>query len=183
LQTGELDMYWQVPLETIESLQSAGIVIDEVPTSSWDALIMKCDEPPFDNLKLRQAVFYAADRDQLVKGATLGHGTPTYTSIPPNSVAYNKSLALKPDLAKAKQMLSEAGYPNGLDIELFIPEARPTRERLGIIMQQMLSPVGFRINLQRVPWDKFVADIEGKTKFNADGFFSRPTLDTATYSF
>ena len=78
--------------------------------------------------------------------------------------------------------MAEAGYPNGLDVKLFIPAGRPARERLGIAMREMAKPIGLRADLQRVPWDKFVADIEGKAEFNVDGFFSRPTIDTAIYT-
>jgi peptide/nickel transport system substrate-binding protein len=49
-------------------------------------------------------------------------------------------------------------------------------------MREMAKPIGLRVDLQRVPWDKFVADIEGKAEFNVDGFFSRPTIDTAIYT-
>jgi peptide/nickel transport system substrate-binding protein len=45
----------------------------------------------------------------------------------------------------------------------------------------MAKPIGVNIELQRVPWDKFVADIEGKATFHTDGFFSRPTVDTSLY--
>lgn len=45
----------------------------------------------------------------------------------------------------------------------------------------MLKEIGIKVEIQRVPWDKFVKDIEGKAGFYTDGFYSRPTLDTSIY--
>ena len=61
--------------------------------------------------------------------------------------------------------------------------SRPTRERLGLAAREMLKQIGVRVDLQRVPWDKFISDIEGKASFFTDGFYSRPTIDTSIYPF
>lgn len=183
LEAGDVDLVWSVPLEAIDRLKgNQAIRVDEVPTSSWDVVVMRNDQPPFNNAKVRQALFLVADKAELVKIALFGHGTPTHTPIPPSHPYFSKEIALpKADVAKAKQLLAAAGHPDGLDVKLFIPEGRPTRERLGVALREMAKPIGIRIELQRVPWDKFVADIEGKANFHTDGFFSRPTVDTSVY--
>jgi peptide/nickel transport system substrate-binding protein len=62
-----------------------------------------------------------------------------------------------------------------------VTPARPTRERLGIAAQQMLKPVGINVNVQRVAYNRYEAEISGKTAFYTDGFFARSTIDTAIY--
>lgn len=183
LEAGDVHLVWSVPLEAIDRLKAnPALRVDAVPTSSWDVVVMRNDQPPFNNAKVRQALFLVADKAELVKIALFGHGTPTRTPIPPSHPYFNREIPFaKPDVAKAKQLLAEAGYPDGLDVKLYIPEGRPTRERLGIALREMAKPIGVRIELQRVPWDKFVADIEGKANFHTDGFFSRPTVDTSVY--
>ena len=47
----------------------------------------------------------------------------------------------------------------------------------------MLKPLGIKVNVQRIPWDKFINDIEGKAAFSVDGFYSRPTIDSSIYPF
>ncbi len=184
LEAGSIDLILFAPLEAIEKMKAnPALVVDAVPTSSWDAVVMRCDVPPFNNVKLRQAVAAAADKPALTQLALFGQGTPTHTAIAPSHPFFHKSLPIrKPDAALGNKLMAEAGYPNGLDVKLFIPAGRPARERLGIAMREMLKPIGLRADLQRVPWDKFVADIEGKAEFNVDGFFSRPTIDTAIYT-
>ncbi len=183
LEAGDVQLVWSVPLEAIDRLKANPLLrVDEVATSSWDAVVMRNDQPPFNNVKVRQALFAVTDKAELVKIALFGHGTPTHSPIPPGHPYFNREIPFrKPDIARAKQLLAEAGYPSGLDVKLFIPEGRPTRERLGVAMREMAKPIGVRIELQRVPWDKFVADIEGKATFHTDGFFSRPTVDTSVY--
>ncbi len=183
LQAGDVHLVWSVPLEAIDRLKTdPGLVVDSVPTSTWDVVVMRNDQPPFNKVEVRQALFLVADKAELVKAALFGHGTPTHSPIPPSHAYFNKNVPFqKPDVAAAKQLLAKAGYPNGLEVKLYIPEGRPTRERLGIALKEMAKPIGMNIELQRVPWDKFVADIEGKATFHTDGFFSRPTVDTSLY--
>jgi peptide/nickel transport system substrate-binding protein len=184
LEAGSIDLILYAPLEAIEKMKAnPAIVVDSVPSSSWDAVVMRTDIPPFNTVKLRQALAAVADKPALTQLALFGHGTPTITAIAPSHPFFNRSLPIrKPDAALGKKLMAEAGYPNGIDLKLYIPAGRPARERVGVAIREMAKPIGMRIDLQRVPWDKFVADIEGKAEFNVDGFFSRPTIDTAIYT-
>jgi peptide/nickel transport system substrate-binding protein len=85
------------------------------------------------------------------------------------------------DTERAKELLAEAGFEDGFEITLYVPVGRPTRERLGLGVADMLKGIGVRASIQRVPWDKFVKDIEGKAAFFTDGFYSRPTIDTSIF--
>ncbi|MEW6261918.1 MAG: ABC transporter substrate-binding protein [Thermodesulfobacteriota bacterium] len=182
LETGELHVVWELPLESIPNLKkSPNVVVDEVPTSTWDGIIMHNGQKPFDHPKVRLALQYAVDKTQLVDVVLFGHGVPTHSPISPRDPNFNKALSFKPDLAKARKLLAEAGYPNGFEIKLYVPEGRAQRVRLGVTLQQMLKPIGVNIDVQRIPWDKFMTDIEGKATFSINGFFSRPTVDTALY--
>ncbi len=183
LKTGEADVVWDLPLESIEEARQAeGVTVDSVPTSSWDGIIMHNGQPPFDDVRVRQAVAYAVDKKKLVDIALFGNGSPTHSPIPPASPLFNDELPIRsPDIQKAKQLLADAGHPDGFEITLFVPEGRPNRVRVGVATREFLKPIGIQVNLQRVPWDQFIHEIEGKAQFYVDGFYSRPTVDTSTY--
>ncbi|WP_037461500.1 ABC transporter substrate-binding protein [Skermanella stibiiresistens] len=185
LSTGELDLVWSLPLESLEQFKGSGdVVIDSVPTSTWDGLIMNSAVPPFDDARVRKAVALSIDKAAMVDFALYGEGTPTHTMIPPSHPYYNSELPLRQqDLAQAKALLAEAGHADGLKVTLYLPNGRPTRERMGVAAREFLKEVGIDAELQRVPWDKFVKEIEGKAGFYADGFYSRPTTDTSVYPF
>ena len=147
-------------------------------------LAMNSTQKPFDDPRVRKAVSLAMDKKAFVEIALFGHGTPSHSMIPPGHPFYNNDMKLgPPDIAKAKQLLAEAGYANGMDLTLYVPVGRPTRERVGLAVREMLKPINVRVDIQRVPWDKFINDIEGKAAFFTDGFYSRPTIDTSIYPF
>jgi peptide/nickel transport system substrate-binding protein len=185
LETGEIDLVWSLPLESIDEVKkNPDLAIDSVPTSTWDGLIMNASQKPFTDQRVRRAVLLAIDKKAMVQLALFGNGTATHTMILPGSSFYNNDIQIgPPDIAGAKKLLTEAGYPNGFDITLYVPVGRPTRERVGLAAREMLKPLGINVDLQRVPWDKFISEIEGKAAFSTDGFYSRPTIDTSVYPF
>lgn len=182
LETGAIDLVWDLPPEIIDQLRKyPKIKIDSVPTSSWDGLIMNASQKPFDDVRVRKAISLVIDKPALVQLALFGYGSPTHTMIPPSSAYFNKDIPFKTDVAQAKKLLAEAGFPNGFETPLYVPSGRATRERIGVGAAEMLKAINVKVDLQRVPWDKFVKDIEGKAGFYTDGFYSRPTLDTSIY--
>jgi peptide/nickel transport system substrate-binding protein len=119
-----------------------------------------------------------------VEFALNGYGTPTHTMIPPGHPFYNDEIKIgPPDLDQARKLLAEAGQPNGFDVTIHVPAGRPTREKAGTAVREMLKPLGIKVDVQRIPWDKFINDIEGKAAFSVDGFYSRPTIDSSIYPF
>jgi peptide/nickel transport system substrate-binding protein len=182
IETGAIDLVWNLPPEVIDQFKkNRNVTIDSVPTSTWDGIIMNAAQKPFDDPRVRKAVALAMDKKALVEIALFGHGTPTHTMIPPSHPYFNKDIKMEPDIAQAKKLLAEAGMPNGFEVVLYVPSGRPTRERIGLGASEMLKAIGVKAEIQRVPWDKFVKDIEGKAAFFTDGFYSRPTIDTSTY--
>lgn len=184
LGSGDVDLVWNIPFEAIPQLKTnAAIALDAVPTSTWDGIIMNSALEPFTDPKVRLAVSLAIDKAALVEFALNGFGTPTHTMIPPSHAFYNKDLKIGPDLARARAVLAETKHPKGFNITIYVPAGRPTRERTGTAVREMLKPLGINVDVQRVPWDKFITDIEGKAVFFVDGFYSRPTIDTSVYPF
>ena len=86
---------------------------------------INASKPPYDNLALRQAMAYAIDRQKFVDVVLGGGGRPAYTIISAGW-AYNPDLKpISSDLAKAKQKLAEAGYPNGVTIRMGCRPSQP----------------------------------------------------------
>lgn len=182
LNAGDIDILWNVPLEAVKELSaSQAIKVNSVPTGTWDGIVMKNDLKPFTDKRVRQAVLKSLDKAQLVHFALFGQGAPTHTPIPPNHAFFDSSLPLKADVAGARKLLAEAGYPKGFEITLNVPVGRPTRERAAVAIQQMLKPAGINVKLERVPYSRWGATVAGKAPFYMDGYLSRPTIDTATY--
>ncbi len=185
LQAGDIDVVWDLPLDQVKTLSDQGnLRVDSVPTASWDGAIMNNLIPPFNDPKVRQAFHIAVDKKDVVELALFGQGVETISPIPPTHAFYAKDLVLpKVDPAAARALLAEAGHPNGIQIPIIVPVGRPVRERLGVTLQQLAKPGGFDLQVQRVPYSSFTAEVSGKAPLYIDGFFARPTIDTSTYPF
>jgi peptide/nickel transport system substrate-binding protein len=185
LQAGDIDVVWDLPLEQVKPLSAqSGIRAESIPTASWDGAIMNNIIPPFDNLKVRQAFHLAVDKKDVVELTLFGQGVETISPIPPTHPFYAKDVVIPPaDPAAARRMLAEAGHPDGITIPIIVPIGRPIRERLGVTLQQLAKPGGFDLQVQRVPYSTYTANVSGKSPLYVDGFFARPTIDTSTFPF
>ncbi len=117
LLAGEVDIASNVPPTRVDELNASGkLDVRAGPSSRFYFLVMDTTKKPFDDVKVRQALNNALDRDALVKGVSRGYGTPIASVFIPQTYAYDASIKPVFDLNKSKQLLTEAGYPNGLDI-------------------------------------------------------------------
>ncbi len=185
LEAGDIDILWDLPLEQVKALGGrADLRVDSVPTASWDAAIMNNQTPPFNDVRVRRAFNVGLDRRDIVELTLFGQGAPTISPIPPGHAFYAKDIELgAADPAAARKLLAEAGHTDGLRIPIIVPVGRPVRERLGVTLQQLLAPAGFDLQIQRVPFSSYDAEVAGKAPLYIDGYFARPTIDTSTYPF
>lgn len=185
LQAGDIDVVWELPPENVKSLKdNPGLRVESVATASWDAAIMNNAIPPFNDPRVRRAFHLGLDKRDVVELVLFGEGAPTFSPIPPNHPFFARDIPLnRADPAAARRLLAEAGHRNGVKIPLVVPVGRPVRERLGVTLQQLARPAGFEIEIQRVPFARYSAEVSGKAPFYIDGYFARPTIDTGTYPF
>ena len=185
LQAGDLDVVWDLPLDQVKTLNGrGGLRVESVPTSSWDAAVMNNLIPPFNDKRVRMAFQLAISKPDVVELALFGQGEPTISPIPPSHPFYAHDIKIpEPNPAAARKLLADAGFPNGVTVPIIVPVGRPVRERLGVTLQQLAKPAGFDLQVQRVPFSSFDAEVSGKAPLYIDGFFGRPTVDTSTYPF
>ena len=185
LQAGDVDIVWDLPLDQVKGLSArADLRVESVPTASWDAAIMNNAIPPFNDARVRRAFHLAVDKADVVELTLFGQGVETISPIPPSHPFYAHDAVLpKNDPAASRKLLAEAGYPNGVKVAIIVPVGRPVRERLGVTLQQLAKPGGFDLQVQRLPFSAFTAEVSGKAPLYIDGFFGRPTIDTATFPF
>jgi peptide/nickel transport system substrate-binding protein len=185
LQSGELDIVWDLPLDQVKTLQGrGGLRVDSVPSGSWDAAIMNNLTPPFNDKRVRLAFQMAVSKADVVDLTLFGQGVPTISPIPPSHPFYATDIKIADaDPAAARKLLAEAGHGGGITVPIIVPAGRPVRERLGVTLQQLAKPAGFDLQVQRVPFSSYDAEVSGKAPLYIDGYFARPTIDTSTYPF
>ncbi|HBQ7537618.1 TPA: ABC transporter substrate-binding protein, partial [Klebsiella pneumoniae] len=117
---------------------------------------MKTTLPPFDNLKVRQAVNMAVNKDRIVRIIN-GRAAPANQPLPPAMPGYDKAYqGFSYDPAKAKQLLSEAGFPNGFATELYVMNTDP-QPRIAQSIQQDLAKVGIHASIKSLAQANVIA--------------------------
>ncbi len=105
-------------------------------------------DSPLANKKVREAVSYAIDREAIVKARGFGYWASANQIPSPGQPGYVKNLDFgRYDPKKAKQLLAEAGYPNGLKLTLIVQPALVDRDAM-VAVQRYLSEVGVQVDLQ-----------------------------------
>ncbi|MCP4428482.1 MAG: ABC transporter substrate-binding protein [Chloroflexi bacterium] len=146
-----IDGLWEVPQADISLLgQSEGIVVGQsAPGFGFYAFIMNINEPPFDNQLVRQAMNYAIDREKINQLAFHGEGMTTVIPYTDASWAYPEDLAnyYTHDPEKAKELLTEAGYPDGFEVQMVIRGAGGPHLDQAQVYQQDLAAVGIDVEI------------------------------------
>ena len=128
-------------------------------------LAMNMEKPPFDNLKVRLAINHAINKAEIIESLYQGTGIPAKNPIPPTLWSYDDSIedyAYDPELAK--QLLAEAGYPNGFETTLWaLPIPRPyipNGQALAEALQSDLRNIGIEANIVTYDWRTYIAKTE-----------------------
>jgi peptide/nickel transport system substrate-binding protein len=121
---------------------------------------------PFNDLKVRRAISYALDRGAIIDGAMFGYGTPIGSHFPPHNADYVDLTGRYPhDVAKAKGLLAEAGYPQGFDATLKLPPPSYAR-RGGEIVAAQLAQIGIRVRIENLEWAQWLEQVFTRHDFD-----------------
>jgi peptide/nickel transport system substrate-binding protein len=151
LKTGGVDLIRNVSADLVPELKNhPQTSITSAPILRTHYVMLDMRHPPFDKKPARQAANYAIDKAAIVQKMMGGLGKVVATTVHPAAFGHDPSVTPYPyDPKKAKELLAQAGYPNGVDITLHsaFVEFRPVFEAIG----QMLTEVGLRANVKA--WD------------------------------
>jgi peptide/nickel transport system substrate-binding protein len=166
------DANWIENIDPVDALdlKKEGFFISPVEGMSFiHGLVPDGTHPnsPMANIKVRQAVEYAIDKETLMKGVGMGFYSTPYQMAMPDYPGYDPSLPpRKYDVAKAKQLLTEAGYPNGINVPLVTDTSG--RKEILTAMQQYLKEAGINTVLDMADQSRTVAI---KTKTGWEGIY------------
>ena len=149
MQTNEAHFAFPMPPEALESLsKKASLEVTKAPSIIHRYLSMNTQQKPFDNPKVREAINYAINKDALVKVAFSGYAVPA-EGVLPQGVEYATKLGPWPyNPAKAKELLKEAGYPNGFESTLWSAYNYTTAQKVIQFVQQQLAQVGIKVQVR-----------------------------------
>lgn len=161
MQTNEAHFAFPVPPEAVETLsKKPSLEVTASPSIIQRYLSMNVQQKPFDNPKVREAINYAINKDALIKVAFSGYAIPAEGALP-QGVEYATKLGPWPyNPAKARELLKEAGYPNGFETTLWSAYNHTTAQKVIQFVQQQLAQVGIKLQVQALEAGQRVERVE-----------------------
>ena len=126
---------------------------------------MNVKNPPFDNLKVRQAVAYAMPYQKIMDAVLFGLAKPMFGAAAdaPTEVAWPQPHKFNTDIAKAKALMAEAGYPNGFETTLsFDLGFAGVNEPLCVLTQESLAQIGIKCTINKIPGANWRTELNKK---------------------
>ena len=145
--------------KNVLDLEQKGLKVNWGPGMFWALLPANGKDPksPYANKKVREAVEYAIDRPAIAKSIGFGKFEPMPQIVPSYSPAYIKGYDLRPyNPEKAKQLLAEAGYPNGFETKLM---AMDTQRNEATAIQSYLGAVGIKVSIDTADMGRYFAAV------------------------
>ena len=159
LETGEIDLMYGVPASDVARVRSdPNLTMIQTPGLGTDYIGFNFQKPPLNDPRVRQAINYAIDMDAVMRAAYFGVNPPANGPIS-DLVWASAANTLAPftfDQARARQLLTEAGYPNGFSTTLVTNEGSPVRLDVAEVVQNMLAQVGIRMEVQLMEWGAYL---------------------------
>src|SRR5215468_1888151 len=185
LQSGEIDVIDYVQPRDVAAVKAdKNVAVLDVPSLAAFAYQLNMTRPPFNVKALRQAVAYALDTQQIVKGVWLNVGVPANGPVPPTSWAYDRSIPpIKRDLAKAKAKLAEGGKPGGFAFTITTANI-PINIQEAEVMQAQLAEASMSVKIKLVDAATQLSDGNSKN-FDMISYqwSGRPDPDGNSYQF
>ena len=157
LETGEVDLAYDLAVNDIPKVNSDDkLTVYEIPSLTCWYVSMNMNKKPFDNPKVREAMSMAIDRQTIIDTINAGSGQTADAIIAPAVFGYYSTGVKEYNPTKAKELLAEAGYPNGFSTTLWVNDNQ-SRIEMCKAMQAMLLEVGVQCNLEVLEFGSFIS--------------------------
>lgn len=152
--------YNDIAPETAELVRrNENYVLNSLPAGRWLVMVMRADTAPFDDPKVRMAMKLVVDREAMVKTVLSGFGQVAGDhSVWPGDQYFLK-IDRPQDIARAKQLLAEAGYPNGLDVTLYTSSIDSYMIPMTVAYKEMAALAGINVEIKQESADGYWNDI------------------------
>lgn len=185
LSGGDVQMVFEVPVPLIGALErSPSVSVIATTSTSFQPIVMQVTKKPFEDNRVRLAMKHALNRQAIIKAIWQGRGVAANDHpVPEISPYWAMTPERKYDIARAKMLLAEAGYPQGLKLVLWTSNERVGMQELAVVTQQLAAPAGIRIEIRTVPWSVYIANVWKKEGFYVNNYYGRATIDETLYPY
>lgn len=166
---GEVDFVTDIPRQAVRALQdNPDVVVQVSPALAYKYIGLNLTREPLNDARVRQAIAYAINRDDLCSFGDFGICTPLHGGpIDIGSPWHFDYAPYSQDLDKARALLAEAGYPDGFEMELMPTSTYQDTVRQAQVLQAQLGAIGIRTSINAPEWAEWL-ELEGSYQY--DGY-------------
>jgi peptide/nickel transport system substrate-binding protein len=168
-QAGEIDMLPRLGTQYINLIGNNGYVVSG-EQNLVQLLAFNLERKPFDDVRVRKAMSYSIDKDLLIQAVADGYGTKLGSNMSPVMGKYFKEgLADKysPNSKKAKELLTEAGYPDGFETTITVPSNYKFHVDTAQVIVEMLKQSGIKAQIEQVEWGVWLDRVYAGRDYNS----------------
>ena len=167
LERGDADISYELPIKDFKDIKTKGkLNVTSLPlTNGIQYIGMNVNKPPFNNIKVRQAMAYAIPYQKIIDAVMFGLAKPMFGApeTKDTEVAWPQATKYNNDMAKAKALLVEAGYPDGFETTLsFDLGGAEVNEPLSVLLQESLAQLGIKTTLNKIPGANWRTELNKK---------------------
>ena len=169
LNGGSVDMFPRVTTAQAAQL-SADFDVLEGTMNLVQAMYLNHEAGPFADVRVRQALCYAIDKEEILLMVSDGKGTPIASSMFPAFGKYympELNEVYTQDLSKAKELLTEAGYPDGFSFTIKVPSNYAQHVDTAQVIAQQLKAIGVNASIELIEWDSWLSDVYAAHDYEA----------------
>lgn len=177
LETGEADLVASLPLSELKRLEKVDkIVVNSIKANRIAYVGFNTTKEPLNQVKVRQAINYAIDKDTLVNKLYEGRVKTATSAISETTIGYSNVGSYPFDMAKAKQMIQEAGVvPGNVSLRLILAANVTQDKPAAEFVQNSLQQLGFKVELQTLELGTYLSTLKDPSKYD---LFMRGALAT-----
>ncbi|MGN0591972.1 MAG: ABC transporter substrate-binding protein [Ruminococcus sp.] len=169
LNGGAVDMMAHLPVSQAQQLNDNFTVL-EGTMNLVQGVYLNHEFEPFQDQRVRQALCYAVNKDEILDIVSDGKGEQVGSSMFPNFRKYylpelNDTYSYDPE--KAKELLSEAGYENSLSFTITVPSNYPQHVATAQVVAEQLKAVGVTVDIEQVEWNTWLSDVYSNRQYEA----------------
>ena len=163
LETGEAHAIMNVPARDVSRLEgNPDLTVENVPSLRTLYVGLNNHREPFDDVRVRKAMNYAVDSEAMVEHIIDGAGRPSDAPISPDIFGYSGQEIYQHNPDRARELLAEAGYEDGLEVEFYYPVGRyPMDQTISQAIQSQLADVGIDANMTTMEWATYLEVVGG----------------------
>ena len=151
LQAGEIDAAVNIPYAQIEQLDKRGDVDVKIePLFRFDGIWLNNAKSPLDDVRIRQALNYATDKESIIKSVLFGHAEVANHMMPKMKYWRSDVKAYPYDIAKAKQLMKQSKAPGGFSVPLVVPTGDSIISQVAQIVKQSWAEIGVTANISNL---------------------------------